>query len=193
MEYSKKIKGKIRVLLLSSSLAVALVFGLSFYFSLVSAGSALASTVPELAELAEKFKSTLTLNTLAFVAIIIGSFIALGSLVTDRLFKPLEGIEEGLGKMASGILPPMPEGSRDGPFYSLSESFISARSRIEKRELDEISILEDCMAKIAEGVDVSDRLRKLIEAKTRYTGKKETPDGKASSNSPDDPIFMQPA
>jgi hypothetical protein len=192
MEYSKKIKGRIRILLLTSSLAVALVFGLSFYFSLVSAGSALASAVPELAELAEKFKSTLTLNTLAFAGIIIGSFIALGSLVTDRLFKPLEGIEEGLGKLASGILPPAPEGSGGGPFDTLRESFISARSRIEERELAEISILEDCVAKIAEGIDVSDRLRKLIEAKNRYSGKKETPDGKASSSSPDDPIFMQP-
>jgi len=193
MQYSKKIKGRIRILLLASSLAVALVFGLSFYFSLVSAESALASTVPELAQLSEKFRSTLTLNTLAFVGIIIGSFVALGSLVADRLFKPLEGIEEGLGTLASGTLPPVPEGSGGGPFDTLWESFISARSFIEEREQAEISALEDCVAKIGEGIDVTDRLRKLIEAKNRYSGKKETPEGKGSDNSSsDDPIFMQP-
>lgn len=193
MQYSKKITVRIRILLLASSLAVALVFGLSFYFSLVSAESALASKVPELAELAEKFKSTLTLNTLAFVGIIIGSFVALGSIVTDRLFKPLEGIEEGLVTLASGTLPPVPEGSGGGPFDTLWESFISARSHIEEREQAEISALEDCMAKIGAGIDVTDCLRELIEAKNIYSEKNETPEGKGSDSSSDDPIFMQPA
>lgn len=192
MEYSKKIKGRIRILLLASCLAVALVFGLSFYFSLVSAESALASAVPELAELAGKFKSTLTLNTLAFVGIIIGSFVALGSLVVDRLFKPLEGIEKGLGILASGALPPMLEGTGGGPFDTLRESFISARSHIEERETTELSILEDCVAKIGEGIDVTNRLQELIEVKKRYSGKKETREGNGSNSSSNDPIFMQP-
>jgi methyl-accepting chemotaxis protein len=191
MEYSKKFKGRIMILLFASSLAVALVFGLSF-FSLVSTESALANSVPELEELAEKFKSTLTLNTLAFAGIIIGSFIALASLVTDRLFKPLDGIEKGLDALASGKLPSAPEESGSGPFDALWRSFISARSHIEEREHTEISILEDCVAKLGEGIDVTDRLVKLIEAKIKYSGKKETPEEHGSGDSSDDPIFMQP-
>jgi len=192
MEYAKRFKGRIRLLLLASSLAVALVFGLSFYFSLVSAESALSNAVPELAELAEKFKSTLTLNTLAFVGIIIGSFIALGSLVTDRLFKPLDGIEKGLLALASGKLSQAPEGSGGGPFDRLWSSFAAAHSRIEGREKAEISTLEACVAGLVEGRDVTETLRELIEAKKTFSGSKEAERAKKQDDSSNDPLFMQP-
>ncbi len=192
VEYSKRIKGRFRILLLASSLAVALVFGLSFYFSLVSTESALASTVPELEELAERFKSTLMLNTLAFAGILILSFVVLGSLVTDRLFKPLEKIEEGLVSVASGALPAARKDTHGGPFETLCDAFGSARTNMEKRERSEISALEACVAEIREGADVTERLRKLIEAKNRYAGMKETPPENGSENSADDQVFMQP-
>jgi methyl-accepting chemotaxis protein len=192
VEYSKKIKGRIRILLLASSLTVALVFGLSFYFSLVSTESALAKTVPELEELAERFKSTLMLNTLAFAGILIVSFVVLGSLVTDRLFKPLEGVEEGLMSVASGTLPAVQKDTGDGPFEAICDAFRSARTHIEEREQAEITALEECVAKIQEGADVTDMLRKLIEAKNSYAGKQETTEEKGPDNSTDDQVFMQP-
>jgi signal transduction histidine kinase len=191
MEYSKQIKVRIRILLLASSIAVALVFGLSFYFSLVSAESALASTVPELAELAERFKSTLILNTLVFVGILIGSFVVLGSLVTDRLFKPLESVEKGLMTVASGTLPSEQKDAGCGPFETICDAFTAARSRLEAREKAEISALEKCVSEIAEGIDVTDRLGKLIEAKKNYTGLQEIQTESGSANSTDDQIFMQ--
>ncbi len=192
MKYAKMFKGRIRLLLLASSLAVALVFGLSFYFSLVSAESALSSAVPELAELAERFKSTLTLNTLAFVGIIIGSFVALGSLVTDRLFKPLDGVEKGLLSLASGKLPPAPGDSGGGPFDALWSSFVAARSRIENHERAEISTLEKCVEGLADGRDVTDTLRELIASKQALTGSKEVERAKEQDDSSNDPLFMQP-
>lgn len=193
MEYSKKIRGRIRILLLVSNLSVALVFGLSFYFSLVSAESALANMVPELAELAERFKSTLTLNTLAFAGIIIGSFAALALLVTKRLFKPLEAIEKGLDMLASGRVPPAPQYSAGGPFDTLRESYISAREQIEKREQSDISTLEECLMDMEKGIDVTESLRNLIEEKNRYSGKKDPQEEKGNKGSSEDPIFMQPA
>lgn len=192
MEYSKKVKARVRILLLASSLAVALVFGLSFYFSLVSAESALASKVPELAELAERFRSTLTINTLAFAAIIIGSFIALGSLITNRLFKPLEAIENGLVSLSSGLIPPAPSDSAGGSFETLIESYATARLQIEKREQNDISILEECVTKMGEGVDVTDKLQSLIDEKKRFTGIMEAPEAKGGVDSEDDSVFMQP-
>ncbi len=192
MEYSKKMKRRFRFLLLASSLAVAVVFGLSFYFSLVSAESALANTVPELEELAERFKSTLMLNTIAFVAILIVSFVVLGSLVTDRMFKPLEKIEEGLMSVASGALPAARKDAGGGPFESLCGAFDSARARIVEREQNDIKRLEECVKGIEKGMNVSDVLRELITAKSEYagTGPART-EGRAGS-SEDDEIFMQP-
>jgi hypothetical protein len=192
MEYSKKVRARVRILLLTSSLAVALVFGLSFYFSLVSAESALASKVPELAELAERFKSTLTINTLAFAAIIIGSFFALGSLITDRLFKPLESIERGLLSFSSGAIPSAPPDSTGGSFDSLVESYASARSHIEKRVQSDISILEECLKKIVEGVDVAEMLQGLIDEKKSFYGIKEAPEAKSGTAPSDESVFMQP-
>ncbi|HER42979.1 MAG TPA: hypothetical protein ENO08_00785 [Candidatus Eisenbacteria bacterium] len=192
MDYSKRFKGRIMLLVFASSLAVALVFGLSFYFSLVSAESALATKVPELAELAGRFKSTLTLNTLAFAGIIFGSFIALGSLVSDRLFKPLDSIEKGLRALASGTVPAATEGSGQGPFDTLWRSFESARSRIESRELSEIATLEECVAGLDRGIDVAGALLKLLEAKKACAGGKKMQRDKSRDGSSNDPLFMQP-
>ena len=192
MGYSKKMKSRVRVLLLASSLAVALVFGLSFYFSLVSTESALANTVPELEELAERFKSTLMLNTLAFVAILIISFVVLGSLVTDRMFGPVEKVEEGLMGVASGKLPGAGKDLGGGPFGPLCEAFNSACSYIEDRERSDIAVLEECVTGIEKGLDVTDTLRGLIEAKRghRETGKAPV-NGEAGAPADDD-VFMQP-
>lgn len=192
MEYSKKVKARVRILLMASSLAVALVFGLSFYFSLISAESALASKVPELAELAGRFKSTLTINTLAFAVIIIGSFFALGSLISDRMFKPLEAIERGLLSLSSGVIPPAPAETVEGSFCTLVESYTSARSQIEKRAQDDISTLEKCLKKMGEGVDVADMLQSLIDEKKNFSGVREAPETEEEKDSPDDSVFMQP-
>ena len=193
MEYSKKVKSRVRILLLASSLAVALVFGLSFYFSLVSAESALASKVPELSELAGKFKSTLMINTIIFAAIIVASFIALGSLITSRMFKPLAAVEEGLRAISSGVIPQPPAGSGGDSFESLRDSYISALSRIEGKEKSEISALEECVTRIGEGIDVVEKLHGLIDDKKRFSGIRAVPESNdEEKGSADDSVFMQP-
>ena len=191
MEYSKKVRARVRILVLTSSIAVALLFGLSFYFSLVSAESALASRVPELAELGERFKSTLMINTIVFAVIIIASFFVLGSLITDRFFKPLEGIERGLSTLSSGALPPVIRDSAGGPFASLISSYRAARARIEERERGEISTLEECLKQIGQGIDVTADLRTLIEQKKEFSGRTESANAEKSKPTPDDSVFMQ--
>lgn len=193
MDYSKMFKSRVRVLIFTSSLAVALIFGFSFYFSLLSVESSLASTVPELAGLAERLKSTLMINTLVFAVIIIGSFVALGQLMTNRLFKPLQRVDKGLGALASGTTPSVPEVPGSGPFDALWRSFASACSRIREQEQAEISLLGECVSELARGGDATARLLELIEAKKSRAGGEMTEREKSQDDHSDDPVFMQPA
>ena len=192
MDYSKMFKSRVRILIFTSCLAVAMVFGFSFYFSLVSVESSLTSTIPELAGLAERLKSTLIINTLVFTVIIIGSFVALGQLMTDRLFKTLHRVDEGLGELASGTAPSVPEASGNGPFAALWRSFVSACSHIREREQAEISLLEECVTELGRGGDATGRLRELIEAKKKRAGSGTAGREKSRDDHSDDPVFMQP-
>ena len=78
-------------LILAGMLTVALIFGISFYFALLSNQSALARQFPELEEVAVKLRSILMLNTAVFAAIIIASFVLLASIVTSRHVRTARG------------------------------------------------------------------------------------------------------
>jgi hypothetical protein len=190
MHYSKKIKGRIRILILMNSLVVALAFGLSFYFGLVSTESALASRVPELVDVVNKLKNMLLSSTLVFVAILIGSFYILSILLTDRMFKPIETLREDLETIAGGRLPLECIDSLGGPFASLEESHRSARDQLVERERSEIAALTSCVEIAGPDNGATEKLEKIIKDKKRFCGEAEQSSDKAAEG--EDAIFMQP-
>jgi hypothetical protein len=194
-EIVRAVTNRIRLLIIASSLAVALTFGLSFYFSLVSASSAVTRQVPELEMVVGRFKTILLINTVAFAAIIILSFIILSALVTSRMFKPLGTIYEGLRSMKRGVLPTGLETSEEGPFAGIESALRDVVASLQERETREIKELSSYAesANYDEAV-VHDVLSKLLKEKRDFLGfesdEKETAVPRAAEAGPS--IFMQP-
>ncbi|MCX5752304.1 MAG: hypothetical protein NTW97_01525, partial [Candidatus Krumholzibacteria bacterium] len=86
---ARGVRIRVGYLMLAGMLTVALIFGISFYFALLSNQSAVARQFPELEDVAAKLKSILLMNTFAITAIIILSFFLLTSIATARIFQPL--------------------------------------------------------------------------------------------------------
>ena len=190
--YAKALRKRLRMLVFFSTMTVALAFGVSFYFGLVSGGSSITGQFPELESIVVKMKNLLLMNTLGFVAVIIASFYLLARLVLNRIFLPLAAIERKMTDFNdSGRLP---EGCCDnsGPFGSLSESFGSFVTRLEAEAEEEAVILDKALSALPEtGDGISEQLAMLSRRKARALGRmKDDPDSKTSTGESE--VFMQP-
>ena len=192
MEYSKKIRTRIMALVFLACLAVALVFGLSYYFGFISTESAITSKVPELEGLVGKFKSTLLVNTIIFAGVIVASFCALSMLLTERMFKPLCSLHADIDLLANGQLPGCDSDQEHGPFGPLETSFRSAIKRIESHTRGLIADLEEALEITGMNNECAAKLHELIDKNKQFLGETK-PDGQPEGDTKtDDPIFMQP-
>jgi hypothetical protein len=196
-ELAGKVKFRIMMLVLFSTITVAIAFGVSFYFGLVSGGSAISQQFPELGGIARKMTSILMMNTLGFVVIIIGSLYLLGKLITKRMFGAIGVIIANMQALTdSGRISDIEE-IDPGPFEPLDIAYRAFVERIRDMEFSEVKRLQNIIDEASEtGFDAShlDIARELIMEKTAKTGIS-TP-GKNSvagrSSNDDDPVFMQP-
>jgi hypothetical protein len=170
---AERIKTRIMVLIVCATLAVALAFGLSFYFALVANESAVARQIPELQAVAAKLKSLLVANTVAFVAVIITSFFVLARIVTSRIFEPLGLLHQSLTAIACGKLPRSIESSEESTFTGIEEAMQAAlvaireRERIELGKLDQLRHTIESMAGPAE---VRASIEEVIASKSAFLG-----------------------
>lgn len=193
--FAKSIRKRVGILVLASSIAVAIVFGLTFYFALVSNESALARQVPELAAVAAKFKSLLIMNTLVFGAIIVASFYVLSILVTERMFSSLGTLQKDIAALAGGTLPRAREAHEAGPFSTLGASWAAATESMAKRERAELEDLKRCaeaLAPIGAARDVAGALENIIKGKKAFLGIGENPVAEKAKPKQEDPLFIQP-
>jgi len=99
-EMTSGIRMRSGLMVLLSSGAVALAFGVSFYFALLSSQTAVATQFPELAPIVTKLKSILVVNTVGFICVIIASFWILSRMITTKMFVSLGIVMNGLRKAA---------------------------------------------------------------------------------------------
>jgi hypothetical protein len=190
----KKVKNRIRILLFVSTVTVALAFGLSFYFALISNESAMAKQIPELEIVANKLKSQLVFSTLAFIAVIIASFFVLSSLITSRMFKPLGFLHKNLSILAGGILPRGGEIESRGAFSSLNYAFKAALNTIHEKESEEIKRLEHCLKLLCEqsSSEVEQGIKEILKGKKAFLGTTEKEETGNYKEKETDTLFMQP-
>ncbi len=195
-ELSRGLKRRIIVLIVTSMMVVALTFGLSFYFALVSNETAVAKQMPELESLVGTLKRILFINTFAFVAVIIASLYALTSLVTTRMFRPLESIMTDLLTIRKGTLPIHRKPVREEPFAGFDEMFGSVLSVLQEREQKEIDEIRQCISILSNEPDVERikcMLRTMLQEKGDFIGS--SVDGiqeEKTAAEQDDALFMQP-
>jgi len=194
--YSSDIVSGIRfrtgLLVLVSSGAVALTFGISFYFALVSGETAVTGQFPELAPIVSKLKSLLVVNTAGFMAVVIASFWLLSRLVTTRMFRSLGTVMSGLRKAVEDRYPESAEPDGSGPFGDFETSWTSAVSEIRAREAREIGVLEKSLQFVSDA-DSKASIEKMIEGKKRRIGSGTSTGTDASTGGgAADELFMQP-
>jgi hypothetical protein len=193
--FASGIRSRFRWLFFAGMMAVALVFGLTFYFALVANQSALARQVPELEAVAAKMKSLLVMNTLAFVAVIVASFLALSSIVTARTFQPLTLLHRELMTIAGGKLPRAADGRERGPFSELDNALTAAVSCLRDRERKEIEELTRCCEALSRSASNQETVRKLKDlaaAKTAFAGGTDSRGQGKVADAKADPLFIQP-
>ena len=197
-EVAKKVKFRIMMLVLFSTVTVAVAFGMSFYFGLISGGSAISQQFPELGAIAKKMTNILMMNTIVFVVIIIGSFHLLGKLITKRMFDAIGIITSNMQALTdSGKISGIEEIAQ-GPFDSLDSSYRAFLDRLTEMENSEISKLQKIVDEASgTGPDAShlDIIRELIVEKKAKTGIRMPGESTVSDRSSNDgdPVFMQPA
>jgi methyl-accepting chemotaxis protein len=192
---ARGVRNRIRYLILAGMLTVALIFGVSFYFALLSNQSAVARQFPELEEVAAKLKSILMLNTIAIVVIIIASFLLLASIVTARIFQPLGLLHRDLLAMAAGKLPRRGENRERGAFSALETAWSAALACIHEKEIREIKELSECAASLSRSGSpdtIAERLREISERKKAFLGTAELHPESIEKESKKDPLFIQP-
>ena len=189
------VKTRIRLLVLAGMVVVALVFGCTFYFALISNQSALAAQVPELEAVAAKLKSLLVMNTVVFIAIIIASFFALSSIITARMFQPLALLHRNLLSLAGGKLPRSFEASERGAFSPLDDAFQAAVSAIydrERKEIEELTACAETLGRSAATQEAARMLKELAARKGGRLGAAETRGTAKGKEAEEDQIFIQP-
>ena len=190
------LKWRLRLLILASTLVVALAFGISFYYALVSNEAAIAQQIPELEAVVGKLKSLLIVNTIGFTIVVIASFFVLSALVTSRMFRPLGFIQKDLMEIADGGLPRKSVEEEEGPFGSMSSTFAGAVYALRERELQEIEELKTCGKLLSSmpGTDeIQKKIEKMINQKGILLGRSAPADGEGeASEGESDELFMQP-
>jgi hypothetical protein len=192
---ARGIKNRIRYLILAGTLTVAFIFGISFYFALLSNQSAVARQFPELEEVAAKLKGILMVNTIAITLIIIASFLLLASIVTSRIFQPLGLLHRDLLAMAGGKLPRHDESRESGAFSALESAWSAALHSIHEKEIKEIKEIADCAASLSGGgraTEVAKKLLELSERKRAFVGAADPHPESAAGETKKDPLFIQP-
>jgi len=167
-----RIKQRMKLLVLASTISVGLVFGLSFYFALLANSTAVARKVPELVYVTDKMKSLLMTNTLIFVAIIVASFYYLSRLVTSRIFGELNDVGDALLSISRKKLPNQSIISEGGPFSELKLALKNAIYSIREKELKELEFLRSLSKKplYMESEALESELKRIIGEKRKLLG-----------------------
>ena len=193
-EMTSGIRTRTGLMVLLSSSAVALAFGISFYFALVSSETAVAMQFPELAPIVTKLKSLLVVNTIGFVGVIIVSFWFLSRLLTSKMFVSLGIVMTGLRKAAENRYPETSMTSEIGPFGEFESTWNTVVQDIREKERHEIDILQKSLSLLSapEAAEARKAIENMIvEKKQRIcdgSGDSATSDGSGT----DDALFMQP-
>lgn len=194
-EISKSIRKRMKLLLLSSAIVVALAFGLTLYFALIFSESAISRHVPELEEVVTRAKGLLLTNTVVFVAVIIASFYALTSIVTLKIFHPIGMMQIDLESIASGKMPPDEGAADDGPFMGTYEVFAAAAEMLRQKENRELADLKSCSDLLSSSRDIPAALKKIhetINGKEAFLGIDRTEGSENKGGEEKDPLFIQP-
>jgi hypothetical protein len=200
MELSDEMTSGIRmrtgIMVLISSGSVALAFGISFYFALISSQTAVASQFPELEPIVEKLKGMLVLSTAGFAAIVIASFWILTRLISSKMFAPLGIVMAGLRKAAENRYPETAEPTETGPFGEFESIWNLVVSEARERERREIEILGRCLDSISspQAEDTRKLVEDLMDEKERRicAAEPQAGDGNPGDGNTDDKLFMQP-
>lgn len=158
---------RIGLLLLASMATVAVVFGSTFYFALVSNESAVARQIPELTEVASKLKNLLVANTFGFMAVIIVSIYILARIITDKTFHPLGELQEDIAKLGEGKALENLHENESGPFASLFKALHEASRSISEREKAEIEELNSIAEKLSNNALTSGAAASIREVAKR--------------------------
>jgi len=192
---ARGVRSRIVYLILAGMLTVAFIFGISFYFALLSNQSAVARQFPELEEVAAKLKSILMMNTIAMTGIIIFSFFLLASIVTTRIFQPLALLHRDLLALAGGKLPRRGEKRERGAFSALETAWSAALACIHEKEIREIKELADCAASLSRSGSsdkIAEKLHALSERKKAFVGAADLHPESIEKETKKDPLFIQP-
>ena len=196
-EMTSGIRMRSGLLVLLSSSAVAIAFGMSFYFALVSSGTAVATQFPELAPVVTKLKSVLVINTIGFVGVIIASFWFLSRIITSKMFVSLGTVMNGMRKAAENRYPRTPETRESGPFGEFEAKWNIVVHETREREMHEISTLEKSLTALSgpEADEARASIEKMISDKKQRICADSTVHGSESAggSGTDDALFMQPA
>jgi hypothetical protein len=195
-DYSDDMTSGIRMrsglLVLLSSSTVALAFGISFYFALVSSQTAVTTQFPELAPIVTKLKTILVVNTFGFIAVIIASFWVLSKLITSKMFTSLGVVMAGLRKAAENRYPETADPVEKGPFGEFESTWNLVVRETRARESREIDVIEKVAAAMPSG-EHRDALSKVVAEKKKRIGAGAPVQGEAQeARDADDPLFMQP-
>ncbi|MBN1164337.1 MAG: hypothetical protein JXB45_07145 [Candidatus Krumholzibacteriota bacterium] len=197
-EMARTLRNRIRGLILFSSLTVALAFGLSFYYALVSSKSAISSQFPELAFLVNQLKSALVMNTFGFAAVIIISFYVLTLLITTRIFRPLGHIQKGIIDLAGNRIPDLPPEPESGPFSDFEASYRNLVSVLADRDRRDTETLSGCLEKLSAVPgfkEVKQSLEELRETRQLRLGSippRKSAESPTAGETEENPVFMQP-
>lgn len=196
--FANRIKTRVRLLILFSTLTVALAFGFSFYFGLISGTSAITRQLPELEPITGKLQSLLMVNTLGFTAIIIGSFYVLAHLVTARMFSPVARVRKKIQEISEKGIPENDGEIESGPFEELESSCAKLVTSLRSRDEKEIGILKKHLEMMRAGADIGQLVPGIEEMirtrEIRLTKSKES----VKTNRPlpgekNDSLFLQPS
>lgn len=196
--FANRIKTRVRLLILFSTLTVALAFGFSFYFGLISGTSAITRQLPELEPITGKLQSLLMVNTLGFTAIIIGSFYILAHLVTARMFSPVARVRKKIQEISEKGIPENDGEIESGPFEELESSCAKLVTSLRSRDEKEIGILKKHLEMMRAGADIGQLVPGIEEMirtrEIRLTKSKES----VKTNRPlpgekNDSLFLQPS
>lgn len=191
--FARGIRYRFGALVLASAVAVALVFGCTFYFALLANESAVARQIPELGQVAAQMKNLLLLNTIVFAGIIVASFYALSVLIAARAFRPLGDLYEDLRAIAVGSPASRREARPAGAFAELESAFRAAAERLaekERAESAELAAIADNLSEISAATGAAAKIRDLI---ARRSGPASAPkESLPPERGEHDPLFIQP-
>jgi hypothetical protein len=195
-EMTSGIRMRTGIMVLISSGAVAIAFGMSFYFALISSQTAVVSQFPELAPIVQRLKGMLVLSTAGFVAVIIASFWILTRLISSKMFMPLGIVMAGLKKAAENRYPETEGPVETGPFGEFEKIWNVVLSETRDRERREIEILGKCLDSLTgpQAGEARKLVSELRDEKERRicSGGSQAEKAASGTSSTDDEVFMQP-